>query len=117
MKNKEKTLDLIGRGEIMKNQVGMINKNGTLAKKLNKINLPLLLMLLPGVICLVVMKYIPMAGIIVAFKNVSYNNTIWNAPWVGFENFKFLFATPDAWLITKHNRIFKMPSRLGISSV
>lgn len=43
----------------------------------------------------ILFQYIPMAGIIVAFKEYKYNTGIWFSKWVGFENFKFLFASGD----------------------
>ena len=79
----------------------LLKKNG-LVDRLRKVKWPLLMMLLPGVILTVVFCYIPMYGIQVAFKEISYNNTIWNAPWVGFKNFEFLFSTSDAWVITRN---------------
>lgn len=71
-----------------------------------KANYELIAMLLPGIIALVVFSYIPIVGIIVAFKNVDYSNTMWSAPWCGFENFKFLLSTPDAWVITRNTLLY-----------
>lgn len=62
----------------------------------------LLLMTLPGVVYLIVNNYIPMYGVILAFKNLNYVQGIWGSPFVGFDNFKFLFQSPDAFLITRN---------------
>jgi putative aldouronate transport system permease protein len=62
----------------------------------------LYLMILPGLCYLIVNNYIPMAGSIVAFKQFSYQKGIWGSPFIGLKNFKFLFASPDAWLITRN---------------
>ncbi|MFD2331030.1 ABC transporter permease [Cohnella sp. GCM10020058] len=62
----------------------------------------LLLMTLPGVVYLIVNNYIPMYGVILAFKNLNYVQGIWGSPFVGFDNFKFLFHSPDAFLITRN---------------
>ncbi|MFC3799077.1 ABC transporter permease [Cohnella sp. GCM10012308] len=62
----------------------------------------LLLMTLPGVVYLIVNNYIPMYGVILAFKNLNYVQGIWGSPFVGFDNFKFLFNSPDAFLITRN---------------
>ena len=43
-----------------------------------------------------------MAGIIIAFKQVNYRLGILASPWVGFSNFEYLFATKDAWIITRN---------------
>lgn len=43
-----------------------------------------------------------MAGIIIAFKKINYRLGIFESPWVGLSNFKFLFKTKDAWIITRN---------------
>nr|WP_306817495.1 ABC transporter permease subunit [Murimonas intestini] len=43
-----------------------------------------------------------MAGIIIAFKNYNVRDGIWKSPWVGFDNFEYLFKTKDAWIITRN---------------
>ena len=54
--------------------------------------LPLYLMFLPGAIYLLINNYIPMAGIIVAFKKYNARLGIWKSPFCGLANFEFLFA-------------------------
>ncbi len=56
------------------------------------------LMLLPGVIYVLIINYLPMFGAIIAFKRVNYALGIFRSPWIGFENFKFLFGSKGAWL-------------------
>jgi len=63
---------------------------------------PLYLMLLPGTIYIIINNYIPMAGIIVAFKKFNFQKGIWGSPFTGFDNFTFLFKTSDAWTITRN---------------
>ncbi|BBH24707.1 sugar ABC transporter permease [Paenibacillus baekrokdamisoli] len=59
-------------------------------------------MMLPAIVLLVLNNYIPMLGIIVAFKNINYTDGVLGSPWVGFDNFKYLFKTSDAWIITRN---------------
>lgn len=59
-------------------------------------------MTLPGVVYLIINNYIPMYGVILAFKNLNYVQGIWGSPFIGFDNFKFLFHSPDAFLITRN---------------
>jgi putative aldouronate transport system permease protein len=65
---------------------------------------PLFVMLSPGLVILLINNYIPMFGIIIAFKDYRYyGNFITNlikSEWVGLANFKFFFATPYAFNIT-----------------
>lgn len=66
----------------------------------------LYLMFMPGVIFLLINNYIPMLGISIAFKNVNYTDGILGSPWVGWTNFKFLFSTSDAWIITRNTMLY-----------
>ncbi len=63
-------------------------------------DVPLLFLTLPGMLYLFIFAYLPMFGIMIAFKNYKFTDGIWGSEWVGFQNFKFLFATDDAWRIT-----------------
>ncbi|WZL81597.1 ABC transporter permease subunit [Vallitaleaceae bacterium 9-2] len=70
-------------------------------------NLPFLLMVLPGFIWLLVIKYLPMAGVVIAFKDFRYYpggfiNSLLKSEWVGFDNFRFLFASNDAKVIIRN---------------
>lgn len=66
----------------------------------------LLLMTLPGVAYLVLNNYIPMFGIVIAFKNIDYAKGIWHSDWIGFKNFEFLFKTEDAYIITRNTLLY-----------
>ena len=63
--------------------------------------LPLYLMLLPGAAYLIINNYLPMAGLVLAFKKVNYNVGLFQSPWTGLSNFKYLFTTKDAFI--NHN--------------
>ena len=69
----------------------------------------LLLMLLPAVLYVILFNYIPMAGIIVAFKNFNARQGIWKSAFCGLKNFEFLFATPDAAIITRNTILYNLP--------
>ena len=58
--------------------------------------LPLYIMLIPGTIYLIINNYIPMAGLVLAFKKFNYQMGMWKSPWNGISNFKFLFMGSDA---------------------
>ena len=51
----------------------------------------LYLMALPAVLYILVFKYKPMYGILIAFKNYKHKMGIWGSEWVGFDNFERLF--------------------------
>lgn len=76
-------------------------KNNSMKKRKIK-NLPLYIMMVPGLIYLFVNNYIPLAGLVIAFKKLNYNIGIFKSPWVGFKNFEFLFKTKDAFIIFRN---------------
>jgi len=59
-------------------------------------------MMLPAAALLFVNNYIPMAGVLIAFKNINYTKGILASPWIGFDNFKYLFSSDAAWVITRN---------------
>ncbi|MEO1772073.1 MULTISPECIES: ABC transporter permease [Enterococcus] len=73
----------------------------------------LILMALPGFIWFIFFFYIPVFANVVAFKNfhISPNgfiDSLMTSEWVGFDNFKFLFASQDAWLITRNTLLYNI---------
>ena len=62
----------------------------------------LYLMILPGVILLILFRYLPIGGVIIAFKDYSFRKGILGSDWVGLENFKFIFNSPDFYSIVKN---------------
>jgi len=84
------------------------NKSNTV-KASRKKTLLLLTMVLPGTIWLILLRYLPMAGIVIAFQDYriyhkapSFINNITHSPFVGLKNFKFMFATSDAWIMIRN---------------
>lgn len=71
------------------------------AKNFRK-NLPLTVMALPALIVMFLFRYLPMAGLLLAFKRFSVRKGIFGSDWVAFKNFEFLFKTSDAWVITRN---------------
>lgn len=68
--------------------------------------LPLYLMLLPGMLYILVNNYIPMTGIIVAFKKFNVNDGIYGSPWNNMDNFGYLFGTRDAFIIFRNTLLY-----------
>lgn len=74
-----------------------------------KKTLLLMTMVLPGAIWLILLRYLPMLGIILAFKDYKIYtkaptllNNLKHSEWVGLKNFKFLFTTTDSWLMIRN---------------
>lgn len=79
-----------------------MNSNSNTAKPKRNIKpyIPLYLLMLPAIIILIIFNYIPMAGIIIAFKNVSPFASLQDmltAPFVGLQNFQKFFQSYYFW--------------------
>lgn len=71
-------------------------------------NRELILLALPGVLFKLVIAYLPMVGLILAFKNFRYDRGIFGSEWVGFNNFEFLFKSQDAFRIIRNTLAYNM---------
>ena len=80
---------------------------GTKKKNLGA-SLALLSMMIPGLLYLLINNYMPMTGIIVAFKNFNYSKGIWGSPWAGLKNFTYLFKTQDAFNIVRNTVCYNL---------
>lgn len=82
----------------------------------NKRTWELCLMAFIPMMVIVIFKYLPMFGIVLAFKDFQYGG-IWESPWVGLKNFEFLFTSQDAWRITRNtlslNFLFILTTQAG----
>ncbi len=77
--------------------------------------LMLLTMVAPGAIWLLLLRYLPMGGIILAFKNYkiypkdpTFLNNLIHSKWVGLDNFKFLFTTGDSWIMIRNTLAYNI---------
>jgi ABC-type polysaccharide transport system, permease component len=52
-------------------------------------------MILPGVVFIFLFAYVPMAGVVIAFKKFIPNKGIFGSPWVGLDNFNYVLNMPD----------------------
>lgn len=55
------------------------------------------LLIFPGLLFLFIFNYVPVYGLILAFKEFKFNLGIWGSPWIGFANFEYLFKDPEFW--------------------
>jgi putative aldouronate transport system permease protein len=61
-----------------------------------------LMLLIPAVLYVVIFNYIPMGGVVIAFKNYNYSSGILGSAWVGLKNFKFLMISNKLWTLTRN---------------
>lgn len=62
----------------------------------------LLLLALPGMILLFLFAYLPLCGLVIAFKSYNYQQGLFFSPWCGLDNFKFLFASSNTLMIVRN---------------
>lgn len=89
------------------NTVSRTASKQKLRKKIRRY-IPVYLLMLPGLVYFFINNYMPMPGIIVAFKNYNAQKGIYGSPWAGFSNFAYLFQTNDAWLITRNTILYNV---------
>ena len=63
---------------------------------------------LPVLVYLLFFSYAPMFGVVLAFEKYSVTKGFFGSEWVGFKNFEFLFATTDAWRITRNTVLYNI---------
>ena len=73
-----------------------------------KQNKTLLFMISPAVLFFIAMSYLPMGGIIVAFKDFKYDQGIFGSPWSGLDNFKFLFISGTAFRVIRNTFLYNL---------
>ncbi len=73
-----------------------------------KLNKWLYFFLIPGFAYLLIFKYIPMFGIVIAFKDFSFVRGIWGSKWIGFENFEYLFQSAEFYKVLKNSLVLSM---------
>ncbi len=65
-------------------------------------NLALFIMTLPGLIWIILFKYVTLGGLLIAFQRYRPRDGIFGSRWVGLDNFEFLFSTDIAWRATRN---------------
>lgn len=90
---------------MMKNECSHValKKKGNIKKYV-----PLFIMMVPGLIYLLINNYLPMFGIVIAFKDYNLTKGILGSDWAGFKNFEYLFKTADAWVITRNTVLYNI---------
>ena len=76
-------------------------------------NIELCLLGLPVLIWFLIFSYLPMFGIVIAFKQFrplgrNFLESLYLSDWVGFNNFRFLFQTPDAFIVFRNTILYNV---------
>jgi putative aldouronate transport system permease protein len=71
-------------------------------------NRTLFMMALPGLVLLLLFNYLPMFGLIIAFKNLNFAKGFFRSDWYGLKNFEFFINTPYAYTITRNTIAYNL---------
>lgn len=66
------------------------------------------LLLLPGVLYYLIFKYVPMWGVLLAFKNYQPFAGFWRSEWVGFEHFRLFFDNPEFFMLLRNTLLLSL---------
>lgn len=69
---------------------------------------PLLVLALPGIVLILLFNYLPLTGLVIAFKDVDYSKGIFASDWCGFSNFEFFFKSNDAARVLRNTLLLNM---------
>lgn len=70
--------------------------------------IPYYVLALPGLIYMICNNYLPIFGIIIAFKRLDFSKGILNSDWAGLRNFKFLFESSAAYIIVRNTILYNV---------
>ncbi len=70
--------------------------------------IPLYIMMVPSLLYIFINNYIPMAGIVVAFKKYNVNDGMFGSAWCGLDNFQFLFSGNDAFVMIRNTLLYNV---------
>ena len=73
-----------------------------------KKNRALFVMAMPAFLLVLIMQYLPMSGLVLAFKNYRYDLGVFGSEWNGFANFEYLFSSGTGWLITRNTVVYNL---------
>ncbi|UQZ86347.1 putative multiple-sugar transport system permease YteP [Paenibacillus konkukensis] len=65
-------------------------------------------LLLPGLLWYFIFRYLPMYGVLIAFKDYNFSKGIWGSPWVGLKHFEFLFGSEDFYSIVRNTLVINL---------
>ncbi|WP_375295470.1 ABC transporter permease [Paenibacillus doosanensis] len=68
----------------------------------------LFMLTVPALLFKFIFAYLPLVGLIIAFKKFNYAKGLWGSEWVGLNNFRFFFASDNAFRITRNTILYNV---------
>ena len=78
------------------------------SKKAIRESISMGILAIPGIIFLLIFNYLPMFGIVIAFKNFKPLKGIMGSEWNGFDNFKYFFSSNDAYIVIRNTLLYNI---------
>ena len=100
--------DMARRQELLRGS-GQVRRDMPLGKYI-RLNWVLYIMLIPGLINLLLFKYLPMYGIVVAFQDYTPKGGFFGSKWVGLKHFAAFFRDPFCWRIIRNTVVLGVES-------
>ncbi|MEK5027509.1 ABC transporter permease [Paenibacillus sp. FSL M7-1046] len=69
---------------------------------------PFYVLAAPGILYFLTFHYVPMSGLVLAFKDYSPFKGIMDSPWVGLANFRQFFGTPNFYILLKNTMVISL---------
>lgn len=69
---------------------------------------PFYVLAAPGILYFLTFHYVPMSGLVLAFKDYSPFKGIMDSPWVGLANFRQFFGTPNFYILLKNTLVISL---------
>lgn len=89
------------------NALGSNKKSSDFFREFRK-NKYLFLMVAPAMLYVLIFNYMPMPGIVIAFKNYIFSKGIFGSEWVGFDNFEYLFKSGSITRVTVNTVVYNL---------
>ena len=97
--------------QAMQNRRGMLRAGGGLSTgKYIRIHWVLYAMLIPGLLNLIIFKFLPMYGVVVAFQDYSPKGGFFGSNWVGLKHFQAFFRDPFCWRVIRNTFVLGVES-------
>jgi ABC-type polysaccharide transport system, permease component len=72
------------------------------------LELPLHLMLIPGLALILIFSYGPMIGLVIAFQKFNYASGLFGSSWNGLDNFKYVYSLPDTMNVIRNTIVISV---------
>ena len=94
----------------MKNNMAALDNGRVCSPRRRKLgnNIPFLVLAVPGIVLLVCFRLLPIFGLILPFKNYTFDKGFLGSDWAGFKNFEYLFKSSDVLIATRNTILYNV---------